>query len=403
MVPVIRFPPITNLKNIGRHMPRDRYQHGWIEETGKKVKKWKGHYYVYILTVDGKEKRRHCSAILGLKSEMRKWEAERELGKIIERESRGHGQAKPDPNLTFEWFWTNRFLPLKESKWRRSTHEAVTYVMDYHVLPRFGETRLCDLTRFELQAHLNELAKKYSKSVVQRARTWLKAAIEEAIDQDFLVKNPARKLEMPVTRKTCKRYLSSEEVQKLLMSLEGRDRLIARMLIVCALRPGELFALRWRSVQQGRLKIEEAVYRGKVGPTKTEGSAAFVAIPESLQKELEFWREKCRYPGDDQIVFPSRRGGPLESHNYLRRVLKSKGKEAGIEDITFQALRRTFATQVHGIGTVKDAQTQLRHSNATTTMNVYTQEIPASVKATVEALDQKLFGVLNTNEHEFKM
>ena len=244
MVPVIKSPPSFNLKNIGRHMPRDRYQHGWIEETGKKVKKWKGHYYVYILTVDGKEKRRHCSVILGLKSEMRKWEAERELGKIIERESRGHGQAKPDPNLTFEWFWTNRFLPLKESKWRRSTHEAVTYVMDYHVLPRFGETRLCDLTRFELQAHLNELAKKYSKSVVQRARTWLKAAIEEAIDQDFLVKNPARKLEMPVTRKTCKRYLSSEEVQKLLMSLEGRDRLIARMLIVCALRPGELFALR---------------------------------------------------------------------------------------------------------------------------------------------------------------
>jgi len=81
----------------------------------------------------------------------------------------------------------------------------------------------------------------------------------------------------------------------------------------------------------------------------------------------------------------------------------AKGKEAGIEDITFQALRRTFATQVHGIGTVKDAQTQLRHSNATTTMNVYTQEIPASVNATVEALDQKLFGVLNTIEHEFKM
>ena len=76
---------------------------------------------------------------------------------------------------------------------------------------------------------------------------------------------------MPVTRKSCKRYLCSEEVQKLLAALDGRDRLIARMLIVCALRPGELFALRWRSVQQGRLKIEEAVYRSKVGPKKTEG------------------------------------------------------------------------------------------------------------------------------------
>ena len=35
--------------------------------------------------------------------------------------------------------------------------------------------------------------------------------------------------------------------------------------------------------------------------------------------------------------------------------------------------------------------------------NVYTQEIPSSVKATVEALDLKLFGILNTIEHEFKM
>ena len=114
----------------------------------------------------------------------------------------------------------------------------------------------------------------------------------------------------------------------------------------------------------------------------------------NAKRTVLFWREKCRYPGDDEIVFPSRRGGPLESHNYLQRVLKSKGKEVGIADITFQALRRTFATQVHGIGTVKDAQTQLRHSTATTTMNVYTQEIPSSVKATVEALhlDQNFLG-----------
>ena len=384
-------------------MPRDRYQHGWVEETGKKVKKWKGHFYVYVVTADGKEKRKHRSVTLGLKSGMRKWEAERELGKIIERESRGNTNPIPDPSLKFGWFWASRFLPLKESKWRRSTKEAVTYVMDNHVLPRFGETRLCDLTRFELQSHLNQLAKEYSKSVVQKARTWLKAAIEEAIDQDFLLKNPARKLEMPVTRKTCKRYLSTEEIHKLLIALVGRDRLIARTLIVCALRPGELFALRWRNVLDGQLRIEEAVYHGEPGPTKTEGSAALVAMPVSLQKELEVWRESCDYPGADEFVFPSRTGTPLDAHNYLRRVLKPRAKRVGIEGLTFQALRRTFATQVHGIGTVKDAQTQLRHSNATTTMNVYTQEIPSSVKATVEALDQKLFGVLNTIEHEFKM
>ena len=73
------------------------------------------------------------------------------------------------------------------------------------------------------------------------------------------------------------------------------------------------------------------MYQGELGPTKTEGSAAFVAIPGSLQKELEFWREKCRYPGGYEFVFPSRKGTPLVSHNYLQRVLKSKGKEVGFK------------------------------------------------------------------------
>ena len=108
---------------------------------------------------------------------------------------------------------------------------------------------------------------------------------------------------MPVTRKSCKRYLSSEEVQKLLAALDGRDRLIARMLIVCALRPGELFAWRWRSVQQGRLKIEEAVYRGE-GWSYEDRRKCGVRCDSRISKELEFWREKCRYPWDDDIVFP---------------------------------------------------------------------------------------------------
>jgi len=52
---------------------------------------------------------------------------------------------------------------------------------------------------------------------------------------------------------------------------------------------------------------------------------------------------------------------------------------------------------------VRKAQAQLSHSDAGTTMNIYMQEIPSSVKAAVEALDQKLCGVLNTIEHGLKM
>ena len=57
----------------------------------------------------------------------------------------------------------------------------------------------------------------------------------------------------------------------------------------------------------------------------------------------------------------------------------------GIPGLTFQALRRTFATLVQDKGSVKDVQTQLRHADAATTLGVYMQSIPA-----VEALDREL-------------
>ena len=49
-------------------------------------------------------------------------------------------------------------------------------------------------------------------------------------------------------------------------------------------------------------------------------------------------------------------------------------------------LRRSFATLAHDSGaSLKDVQAQLRHSHVSTAAEVYTQAIPESVRATVEA------------------
>jgi hypothetical protein len=115
--------------------------------------------------------------------------------------------------------------------------------------------------------------------------------------------------------------------------------------------------LRWRNVQEGRIKIEEAVYQGELGPTKTEGNAAFVAIPGCLQKELKFWREKCRYPGGYEFVFPSRKG---------TKSPEIEREGSGIQDVTFQSVTPHLCPPTFmGFGSVKGAQTELRHSNTT--------------------------------------
>jgi integrase len=380
-------------------MPKQRQQHGWVEETGKKLKKWRGHYFVYVQSVDGQEIRKHRIVTLGLKSELRKWEAENKLKKIIERDT-GAMFAKPDSEVTLRWFWENRFLPL-QVHWRDSTRVGVVFMMDRYVLPKFGDVPLANLRRFDLQTHLNSLANNYSQSVVHKARTWIRATLEEAVEQDFLAKNPARKLTMPPTRDTCKRFLTKAEYRRLVDELSGRDRLIFRLFVLCAFRPGELFALRWRCFANGCLRVEEAVYQGKIGKPKTKGSAAEVVLPRSLAEELSQWYEESGCPQPDAFIFPSSKNKPIDGHNYLRRdILRPAAERAGISGITFQCLRRTFATHFHRIGTVKDQQAQMRHKTAQVTMNVYTQSIADSVRAAMEQFDRDMSkpGAIKTSE-----
>jgi hypothetical protein len=121
-------------------MAKQRQQRGWVEETGRKAKKWRGHYFVYVRSSDDREIRKHRIITLGLKSELRKWEAENKLRDIIDHET-GARTAKPDPNVTLRWFWDSRFLPL-QVRWRDSTRSAVLFTMNKHVLPVFGEISL---------------------------------------------------------------------------------------------------------------------------------------------------------------------------------------------------------------------------------------------------------------------
>ena len=141
-------------------MPRYRHQRGFVSETKGRIKKWAGQFHIYVIDSNGKEKRRQKYVTLGLKSEMKRWEAEEKLQRIIAQHSSGNQPARPDPEQTFGWFWKERYLPIKESEWKRSQIDAVSFVMNSHVLCRFGRVRLCDMNKFDMQKHLNDLAKR---------------------------------------------------------------------------------------------------------------------------------------------------------------------------------------------------------------------------------------------------
>ncbi|MHB8303925.1 MAG: hypothetical protein ACYDC6_13995 [Acidobacteriaceae bacterium] len=57
-----------------------------------------------------------------------------------------------------------------------------------------GEIPLENFDKFSLQVHMNKLAQTRSKDRVLQMRAYLRDIFAEAVDQDFLAKDPARKV-----------------------------------------------------------------------------------------------------------------------------------------------------------------------------------------------------------------
>ncbi len=280
-----------------RHsMGRERHQNGWVKVEGKQVKKWIGHWNPY--REDGS--RGHSSVVLGLKSKMAKFEAEDKLRSHIAEQAKQRAQH-PDGEPTLQWFWQYAYMPSRT--WSPATRSAVVSVINRHVLPRFGAAKLSELDKLALQQHLNTLAESFSRSLVKKVLVQYRAILEEAVDQELIAKNTARKLTMPPTPKPCGRFLALEEVDALLAELEFRDRLIVRMFCNMGFRPGELFALRWNDIEDGRVRVDESASRWGIKEPKTKGSDAYIPMPPTVHAQMEHWRSMRRAPSPAALVF----------------------------------------------------------------------------------------------------
>jgi len=351
-------------------------------------------------------KRSHATVVLGVKSKMAKWQAEDKLRAHIAAETKK--QIKhPEGEPTLESFWERSYLPSRT--WGPAMKSAVTSVVVRHVLTRFGNEKIAALDKLALQHHVNTLAESYSRSLVKKVLMQYRAILEEAVEQELIAKNPARKLVMPTTRKPCGRFLSLEEVDALLAQLQFRDRLIVRMFCSMGFRPGELFALRWDDVEESRVRVDESWSPWGLKEPKTKDSDAYLPMPTTVRTEMETWRGMHPITSPAVLVFPTSSGKPISPHNYERDVIVPAAIRAGImakppekrqkgtpqrdkaTAVNFQAFRRTFATWMQKTGaTIKDVQGAMRHSTPDQTLKVYMREIPAGVRAAVEDLDHLL-------------
>jgi integrase len=383
-------------------MARPRHQSGWITESGRTIY---GNFWRYFVdSTSGEQKRKQVSLPLGQVGKMKKWEAKEKLKSLI-AEDLGPKQSveRPDPKTTFAWFVRYRYLPMREGRWHQATKEKTSYEIERYLVEQFGDLSIEQVTQFELQIHLNRLAKEFSDSIVRHAFSNIKSIFRTARKMKFLVEDPAEDLLMPDTRVVKKPKIEPRMILDLIESIpHPRDRALLAVGCFCGPRTSENFGLTWKSYADDHLIVYDTAYEGALyeGKVKTDDSRARIPIPHRVRPYIEAWRKGCPNTSPDALMFPTQGhrknkglAVPFRAKNFFKWKVWPVSDKLGIPRklCTFQVFRRTLGTDLQKHGTMKDAQAILRHKHIKTTAEVYMDHIPDSVRKAIDARTEAIF------------
>ena len=368
------------------------YQNGTVYPRGKQKKMWYGLYYAYSKNLEGEEIRKRKIVKLAPKSSMTKIEAREKLKEIIQKTNETTiVLATENKVATMDWFVKNRFLPLRRGSWVPATRHSSESEIRLYVVSKFGERPLEQITKFDIQLWLNDLALKFSDSIVRHCLSHIKSIFSEAVDQGFIVADPTKKLIKPKTRSVDKIVVSPALVRVFLDSID--DPMVKAIYYIgtfCGFRTSEVLGLKWKSYYGNELRVESTTWSGMLfeNRTKTESSKARVFLPPALQDIIEGWRAVCPDSSLDALMFPTaskkdpRKAVPFDDGNFINwKVLPVLEKiNLPRKFVSFQVLRRSLSTGLQSHGSMKDVQSIMRHASIKTTADVYMQPIEESTR-----------------------
>jgi integrase len=366
----------ANLRMERRKMARCPYQKGCLFVRGKRRKMWVARWREDVILADGSASRVMRSVVLGPVSEIA---GRREARRLLDAHLSpiNQGQYRPEATMLFSKFIVECFEPGVLPTLKFATREIYSLLLRKHLTPQFGDHRLCDISRVEVQRYLLEKLKQgFAWETTNHLRHLLSKVMGTAVNWDYLPNNPVRGVKMPErTLKRPHRFLTAEEVRRLVAASKEPTRTIILLATMTGLRIGEILALRWGRIDllRGTLLVAETCYKGHFGTPKTRASKREVPLAPVVVRELKEHYSRSVDHSPIALVFATNQGTPLAAANLRRKSLSTACKRAGLQRIDWHTLRHTHGTLLHSQGTpLKVAQAQLGHSHMATTLEVYT-------------------------------
>jgi integrase len=301
------------------------------------------------------------------------------------------------------WLARWRASTLQASDRKESTKALYRYLCQKHLeADPFGALPLDKLRPTDVEALVLTLrGRGLSESTTRTAYTVLRAALDGAVRDGLLARNPAALVARPGVARKEARYLSPAQVAALLDTARpSRYHSAFVLLAATGLRRGEALALRWADVDLDGavLRVRGTLARagGQLAVTEPKTatsrralrlSPGVVAVLRAHRKAQAAERIKAANVWHESgFVFTTENGQPVDPRNLLR-ALKAAAKRAGLAGVGVHTLRHSAASALleKGIG-LKTVSEMLGHSSVAITGDIYQHVSDGAAQAAVDAL-----------------
>jgi len=283
----------------------------------------------------------------------------------------------------------NRFLDIKK-KPKITLRELISlYLKEYakpnkrsystdifrakSILSFFTENKpASDITPLDIERFKSYRKDRVKLSTVNREIAFLKHVYTKGVEWGKVFENPAKKVKLFREDNRRLRFLSKDEIKRLLDSTNGQLKAILITALHTGMRLSEILNLKWTHIdfETGYITILNS----------KSGEKREIPISPTLTKTL---RNVIRYIGSEYVL-NGKYGGAVRD---IRGSFKKALSRAGITDFRFHDLRHTFASHLVMNGTdLKTVQELLGHKTIEMTLR-YSHLSPDHKRKAIQNID----------------
>jgi len=347
---------------------------------------------VFVPSPDGKRKR--IVRMLGFVADVSKKEAEKRRAEVLDVVNAG--RILIQAQVVFREV-VGQFVAARLPRFGTGTRARYLSQIENHILPAFGEKRICDITRLDVEAWLTGKEQAGLSWWTREGLRGIMASIFAAAKDWNLWSGDSPTIGVRIGRKREtreKRIITADQLRAVLAAVSEQTRFMILIGALMGLRISEICGLRWGDIDftKNTLTVKRRWYRGDLDEPKTQASERERQLGPLVQ---EFQR---RYPGPqarDKYIFTENDGSgmPVDEVRTLGYELRPALKRLGLyyPGFGWHAFRRLNVTWRQTIGGATPLEAQKAAGHASLDMSLlYTLNDAERERDQVQAMFDKL-------------